>query len=267
MNKLLFSEGGQPIYLDDLNFMQNAFAETVKGIVSTYGNVILSGCKVTFNESASRYEWTEGYIVINGEVYKVEAGSLAGSEDTVLYWKTVSTEGQKEIFENSSEHNIYQYRKVTLTDTVTATDVYVAVKDMKSVEKLTSMVRIFEVKEVSVEADKKKGTIQMYEEDAALLEDGDIVELLVSMGLESGMMGGASMSIESFKYQGKGVQSAAKAFVWRKIDLQPSTVVCMYVNFNREKGAFYVVNEGDGNLSFGPRSEHRVIVYKDINKG
>ena len=46
MNKLLFKEGGQPFYLDDLDFMQSAFADTVKGIVSTYGNVILSGCNV-----------------------------------------------------------------------------------------------------------------------------------------------------------------------------------------------------------------------------
>ena len=121
MNKLLFKEGGQPFYLDDLDFMQSAFADTVKGIVSTYGNVILSGCNVpppiAIAGHPTTYSWEEGYIAINGEVYRVEEGSFQGGLNANLYWKVVSTEGQKEIYENTSENNVYQYRKVELTDT------------------------------------------------------------------------------------------------------------------------------------------------------
>lgn len=136
MNKLLFNEGGQPFYLDDLDFMQSAFAETVKGVISTYGNVILSGCEISPPISiAGRptvYNWDEGYIAINGEVYRVDSGSFSGEMNAKLYWKVVSTEGQKEIYENTSENNVYQYRKVELTDTVAASDIYVSASTMKS---------------------------------------------------------------------------------------------------------------------------------------
>lgn len=137
MNKLLFKEGGQPFYLDDLDFMQSAFADTIKGIVSTYGNVILSGCNipppVTIAGRPTSYSWEEGYIAINGEVYRVENGSFDGGSNTNLYWKVVSTEGQKEIYENTSENNVYQYRKVILTDTVGADDVYIEKGSIRNV--------------------------------------------------------------------------------------------------------------------------------------
>ena len=34
MNKLLFKEGGQPFYLDDLEFMQESTADALKAICS-----------------------------------------------------------------------------------------------------------------------------------------------------------------------------------------------------------------------------------------
>lgn len=138
MNKLLFREGGQPFYLDDLDFMQSAFADTVKGIISMYGNVILSGCNVpppvSIAGRPTSYSWEEGYIAINGEVYKVENGSFDGASNASLYWKVVSTEGQKEIYENTSENNVYQYKTVILTDTVGINDIYIAKDSVKSVE-------------------------------------------------------------------------------------------------------------------------------------
>lgn len=149
MNKLLFREGGQPFYLDDLNFMQSAFADTVKGIVSTYGNVILSGCNVPLPISIAgrptTYNWEEGYIAINGEVYRVEEGSFEGGMNASLYWKVVSTEGQKEIYENTSENNVYQYRKVELTDTVTSSDIYVFASSVKN---MNDYLMIYEEKEI-----------------------------------------------------------------------------------------------------------------------
>ena len=149
MNKLLFREGGQPFYLDDLDFMQSAFADTVKGIVSTYGNVILSGCNVpppiSIAGRPTTYNWEEGYIAINGEVYRVEEGSFEGGMSASLYWKVVSTEGQKEIYENTSENNVYQYRKVELTDTVTSSDIYVFASSVKN---MNDYLMIYEEKEI-----------------------------------------------------------------------------------------------------------------------
>lgn len=150
MNKLLFKEGGQPFYLDDLDFMQSAFADTVKGIVSTYGNVILSGCNVpppiSIAGRPTTYNWEEGYIAINGEVYRVEEGSFESGMNANLYWKVVSTEGQKEIYENTSENNVYQYRKVELTDTVTSSDIYVSASAIKSMDNYLMIYEEMEVR-------------------------------------------------------------------------------------------------------------------------
>ena len=153
MNKLLFKEGGQPFYLDDLDFMQSAFAESVKGVISAYGNVILSGCNIpppiSIAGHPTSYSWEEGYIAINGEVYKVEAGNFKGELNATLYWKVVSTEGQKEIYENTSENNVYQYRKVELTDTVTSSDIYVSASSIKS---MNDYLMIYEEKEIRTKA-------------------------------------------------------------------------------------------------------------------
>lgn len=136
MDKLLFKEGGQPFYLDDLDFMQSAFAETVKGVISSYGNVILSGCNIPPPTSIAGHptihHWDGGYIALNGEVYRVDSGSFEGGTNATLYWKVVSTEGQKEIYEDTSEHNVYQYRKIELTDKVASSDIYVSALSIKS---------------------------------------------------------------------------------------------------------------------------------------
>lgn len=270
MNKLLINEGGQPLYLDDLDFMQEAFTETLKGVISainTYGNVILSGCEVTLSASGEStiYSWDKGYVAIDGEVFQVEKGSFSGANDATLYWKVISTEAQKEIFENSSEHNIYRYRKVVLTDTVEEGDRYVLKQELKTVFELTSNVRILKVKEVSVDSDGKTGTIKLYDADIPLIEEGDTVELVVAMGLESGVMGGYTESTESFIYSASNITSTARPIVWRKID-STYEVVVVYVNFRRDSGTFYIVNCSNGKLHISSTKLQRVIVYKDEKK-
>lgn len=270
MNKLLISEGGQPLYLDDLDFMQNAFAESMKGLISTYGNVILSGCEIQLPISIAgkptTYRWEKGYMAIGGEVYLVEEGSFSGAMNASLYWKVVSTEGQNEVFENSSEHNVYQYRKVVLTDTVEAADVYVSVHGMKTVDELTSKIRTLEIEEVTVDSVNQRGTIKLYDDDIPLIEDGDIVELLVSVGMEDGsVMGGYTPNLESFKYLTTGMSSAAKAIVWIKTN-NVYEVVVIYINFIRQKGSFNIVNCSSGKLRLSPKSSHRVIIYKNLKK-
>ena len=63
-----------------------------------------------------------------------------------LYWKVVSTEGQKEIYENTSENNVYQYRKVELTDTVTSSDIYVSASAIKSMDNYLMIYEEMEVR-------------------------------------------------------------------------------------------------------------------------
>lgn len=136
MNKLLFHEGGQPLYLDDLDFIQSAFAETIKALISTYGDVILSGCEIVppvTTGHLTKYSWGKGYIALGGEIYRVDNGSFEGKSDATLYWKVISKQDQKENFENTTEHNVYEYKYVTLSDVVNTADVYIAKDDVKKI--------------------------------------------------------------------------------------------------------------------------------------
>lgn len=271
MNKLLINEGGQPLYLDDLDFMQSAFAETVKGAISTintYGNAILSGCEVSISVSgvSTIYSWDKGYVAIDGEVFQVEKGSFSGENGATLYWKVIITDAQKEIFENSSEHNVYRYRKVILTDTVEEGDRCVLKQELKTVDELTSKMRILKIKEASMDSEGKKGTLKLYDADISVIEDGDIVELLVTIGLETGITGGYTPSTESFKYIiGSFDRFTAKPFVWIKNN-NAYEVVVVYVDFNKNEGTFFIVNTSNGKLHFSPISSQQVIVYKNHKK-
>lgn len=272
MNRLNINEGGQPLYLDDLDFMQSAFAEAVRGIMSTYGNVILSGCEVkTSNvegEVYINYYYNKGYIALNGEVFPVEKGSFSADKGVTLYWKVVRTEEQKEVFENSSEHNVYQYAKVVLTDSVGTNDVYALKNDVKTIEELTSNVRIIDNLYVYTTNNFKNTEIHIDDAETSWYENGDVVELIISMGLESGVMGGYTPSIESFKFMVKdsGINTVSKAIVWRKTNVsEPDEVAFIHVNFNPSTGIFYMSNPNSADLHLSS-NDRKVIVYKNRTK-
>ena len=105
MNKILFSEGGQPLNLDDLEFMQNSVHNPMKALLSSWGNCILSGCQIQVDKETSAHSWTAGYISYNGEVYAVSAGSIEQVEQSAsLYWMLYSSEGGSRSFSDGSAH-------------------------------------------------------------------------------------------------------------------------------------------------------------------
>lgn len=74
MNKLLFAEGGQPIYLDDLSFLQSSLFEGFAPFLRNFGNCVLQGCEVTIIDN-NRAKWNAGVVLYNGEIFTVPAGS------------------------------------------------------------------------------------------------------------------------------------------------------------------------------------------------
>lgn len=143
MNKIQTYEGGQPLYLGDLNFMQDALLESFKGILSGMGdqgaNVILSGCEVTVKVAVNGIHtvtWTDGFVGIAGEVYRVKAGAIQANVDFVdLYWcvkKVYEVEG-KYTFEDGSEHDCHELCEVTLSNTKTGIEVYASYLNTKTV--------------------------------------------------------------------------------------------------------------------------------------
>lgn len=130
MNKLLTYEGGQPFTLEDIDFMQEAFAEVISGLASAYSNFILSGCKLTV--AGDKVTWTAGYIIIDQQVYRVEAGSITAPSTDNLYWKVITTDSQGVVFEDGSQNKIYRRSKASIVSSVDSSDTYASVNGLKT---------------------------------------------------------------------------------------------------------------------------------------
>jgi hypothetical protein len=81
MNRFLTHTGRQPIWLDDLDFIQESFADEIKKLVQglvgmTNDAVILTGCNVTQNEDGT-YTVSEGVIYLKGEILRLSEGVYA----------------------------------------------------------------------------------------------------------------------------------------------------------------------------------------------
>ena len=123
MNKLDTSNnGGMPVELDDLEWLDTAYRDAWKGLLSAFGNTLptsfkLSGCIVTV--AGNTYSWTAGYIALEGEILKVDAGSVTVSNMHSAKWllqETYDISGNDQFFDTNS-YDTYQIRRGILVDT------------------------------------------------------------------------------------------------------------------------------------------------------
>lgn len=77
MNKLLFSEGGQPLHLDDLNFMQESCQEALQALLQATGNCILHGVDLNPQGFITVYK---GAIYYEGKLYTVQQHDFGDSQ-------------------------------------------------------------------------------------------------------------------------------------------------------------------------------------------
>lgn len=125
MNKLLTYAGTQPIYLGDINFMQDAASDMFKSLAkalmnmpSDTMNAILQGVIITY-PSAVTIAWSAGIVVLNGEILPVPAGTLTGGVDDTLYFHVNSVLSGSRTFKNLEEHDCYDTRTAYLSLTST----------------------------------------------------------------------------------------------------------------------------------------------------
>ena len=106
MNKLQFNEGGQPLHLDDLEFLQDATVSPLQSLITSWGDCILGGCEITYDKTTHAHHWTSGYIAYQGSVYRVSTGTIdqVDQADT-FYWLFSRTETASKVFEDGAEHN------------------------------------------------------------------------------------------------------------------------------------------------------------------
>lgn len=79
MNRFLTHTGRQPIWLDDLNFIQDSFADEIKKLVQGLVGmdeeaVILTGCNMTLSNGVTSV--SEGIIYLRGELLRVLPASV-----------------------------------------------------------------------------------------------------------------------------------------------------------------------------------------------
>lgn len=129
MNKLIFQEGGYPLHLDDLAFLQDVATTPLQSLISSWGDCILGGCEIIYDKATSAHRWSAGYIAYQGDVYRVSEGKFdqVNQEDT-FYWVFSKTEVGSKVFEDGSEHNTQAIYTAQLVSTRHApeTGLYVA---------------------------------------------------------------------------------------------------------------------------------------------
>lgn len=113
---------------EDLNFIQNAFKDALKGICSAYGisqseSFILSGCEIT--DDGTNLTIAEGYVALGGEICKVEQHTtpkedLIGGNTDTNFWVIAPTndpQGLRSVLSGGNENTWVKRRgKVVLED-------------------------------------------------------------------------------------------------------------------------------------------------------
>lgn len=118
MNRLKTTDnGGFPLELDDLRWMDDGYRDAFKMLCNVLGdNFIISGFEVDgFGTNSTT--WAAGIVVLNGELFRVDASTI--SQNTVGgfgYVEIVTTNDPAglETFENNVQYNTYEIRKATL---------------------------------------------------------------------------------------------------------------------------------------------------------
>lgn len=124
MNKFLTFSGTQPVYLGDIDFMQNAasaaFKQLLRGILNSPSddgmNAIIQGVELSYNGNA--WSWTEGVVVLAGELLPIEAGTISDIGYTRnLYLHVRSTLSGTRTFKNGQSHDCYETRDAIINTT------------------------------------------------------------------------------------------------------------------------------------------------------
>ena len=127
MNKFLTYTGVQPVYLGDIEYMQNAAADIFRQLGGALMdqapsglNAVLYGVEIS-HPAEFQVSWTAGAVIIDGEILPVLAGSLTSStqRSPVLYFHVVSTPGGTRTFKNGVTRDCYLTRTATLTESST----------------------------------------------------------------------------------------------------------------------------------------------------
>lgn len=128
MNKLVTNfNNGFSFRTDDLRWLTDSFTDSIQAFFSAFGGTApnsyrLSGCNISI-QHVYTIVTTAGYIVLNGEVLKVDAHSVTVEAGHTAKWDVEETNdvaGTK-LDSLGNSHQCYLVRKGKLVDTVVST--------------------------------------------------------------------------------------------------------------------------------------------------
>ncbi len=115
--------GGVPFDWDDWKWEQDGVREAFYGLISSWGidpsdSFILSGCTSTLN--GLNYDISEGYIALDGEIYKVDAHSVVVSLPVGFahFWSPLVSYDPAglEATKNAGTVNTYEIRRASVVN-------------------------------------------------------------------------------------------------------------------------------------------------------
>lgn len=116
-------EGGHPLYLQDIDFIQKSYKEAFEGLISLFNedSFILFGCEKSLH-SAGVWSISPGYVVLGKEIFRVEEHTVSFlSEQDPLYFKISQTyvSPSPVQYKSSGTQNVHIQRRSEVTTDVT----------------------------------------------------------------------------------------------------------------------------------------------------
>lgn len=112
-----------PFQLDDLDFMQEATKEGMKGLLHEFarqnsGNVVLSGCQVSPN--ASNFDISEGYVMLDYEVLYFAGVTNITSDQPYFELEVTYDPAGNDVFFDNVTRDTYEVRQAKINLSVPA---------------------------------------------------------------------------------------------------------------------------------------------------
>jgi hypothetical protein len=103
MNKLLFPNGGLPLYSDDFDYMQSSLRDGINACLYPYaeqtgGFMVVSGCYIAFNNTTQTYVVGAGWVLIQFELLYFAGGDSGITDETNLG----TIELERHVYEDAS---------------------------------------------------------------------------------------------------------------------------------------------------------------------
>lgn len=179
-DSLLTYSGGQPLYADDLSFMQNSLSAMTNHLSKAFGDTyIIWGCL-----DGGKTNVVEGAVCIGGKLYEVPALGTLG-ENKLCYREVLSDE---RVFEDGQKRNVKKSYEAYLSTNTSGAVAYIDLKAVRSADLLIDELeknKPRSYKYTSAYESGEYGNTLDYEFLNADVENGDWIMFYVGLQNES----------------------------------------------------------------------------------